>query len=100
MEEDAGNVPVCKEHWAALGQNLGKMSKQAAVWILIAIIYSYLTRLGTLYMYNSHMRLFTTSVKVKKTAKNRKRYNQVPHLSQDTTWESNKNTINITNKSQ
>ena len=30
----------------------------------------------------------------------RKRYNQVPHLTQDTTWESNKNTINITNKSQ
>ena len=25
---------------------------------------------------------------------------QVPHLTQDTTWESNKNTINITNKSQ
>ena len=24
-----------------------------------------------------------------------KRYNQVPHLTQDTTWESNKNTINI-----
>ena len=24
----------------------------------------------------------------------------VPHLTQDTTWESNKNTINITNKSQ
>ena len=33
-------------------------------------------------------------------AKIRKRYNQVPHLTQDTTWESNKNTINITNKSQ
>ena len=30
----------------------------------------------------------------------RKRYNQVPNLTQDTTWESNKNTINITNKSQ
>ena len=28
------------------------------------------------------------------------RYNQVPHLSQDTKWESNKITINITNKSQ
>ena len=25
----------------------------------------------------------------------RKRYYQVPHLSQDTPWESNKNTINI-----
>ena len=25
---------------------------------------------------------------------------QVPHLTQDTTWESNKNTMNITNKCQ
>ena len=38
--------------------------------------------------------------KVRKKAKSRKRYNQVPHLTQDTTWESNKNTIKITNKSQ
>ena len=30
----------------------------------------------------------------------RNRYNQVPHLSQDTTWDSNKIMINITNKSQ
>ena len=30
----------------------------------------------------------------------RKRYNQVPHLTQDTTCKSDKNTINITNKSQ
>ena len=40
------------------------------------------------------------SMKIRKTVKIRKRYNQVPHLTQDTTWESNKNTINITNKSQ
>ena len=33
-------------------------------------------------------------------AKIRKRYNQVPHPTQDTTLESNKNTININNKSQ
>ena len=39
-------------------------------------------------------------VKVRKTAKIKNRYNQVPHLTQDTTWESNKTTINITNKSQ
>ena len=38
--------------------------------------------------------------KVRTTAKIRERFNQVPHLTQDTTWESNKNTINITNKSQ
>ena len=38
------------------------------------------------------------TLKVRKKARNR--YNQVPHLSQDTKWESNKITINITNKSQ
>ena len=32
--------------------------------------------------------------------KDQKRYTQVPHLIQDTIWESNKNTINFTNKSQ
>ena len=37
---------------------------------------------------------------VRKTARVRNRYNQVPHLSQDTKWECNKITINITNKSQ
>ena len=31
--------------------------------------------------------------KVRKVAKNRNQYNQVPHLTQDTTWESDKNTI-------
>ena len=39
-------------------------------------------------------------VKVRKKAKIRNLYNQGPHLTQDTTWESNKTTINITNKSQ
>ena len=38
--------------------------------------------------------------KVRETAGIRNRYSQVPHLSQDTKWESNKITINITNKSQ
>ena len=33
-------------------------------------------------------------------AKVRNRYNQVPHLTQDTQWENNKTTINITNKNQ
>ena len=31
-------------------------------------------------------------IKVRKVAKIRNRYNQVPHLTQDTTWESDKNT--------
>ena len=39
-------------------------------------------------------------IKVRKMAKIRKRYNQVPHLTQDTTCEINKDTINITNNSQ
>ena len=39
-------------------------------------------------------------VKERKMAKIRNRYNQVPHMTQDTTWKSNKTTINITNKSQ
>ena len=37
---------------------------------------------------------------VRMEAKIRKRYNQVQHLTLDTTWESNKNTINITNNSK
>ena len=35
---------------------------------------------------------------VRVTAKIRKRYNQVPHLTQDTTWESDKNTIKYSKK--
>ena len=38
--------------------------------------------------------------KVRKTARIKNRYNQGPHLSQDTKWESNKITINITIKGQ
>ena len=41
-----------------------------------------------------------TVKKVRKAAKIKNRYNQVPHLSQDTEWESNKITINLTNKGQ
>ena len=39
-------------------------------------------------IFNSNMR-----VKVSKEAKIRNRYNLVPHLTQDPTWESDKNTI-------
>ena len=38
------------------------------------------------------------TIKVRKVAKIRDRYNQVPHLTQDTTWESDKTQLNITNK--
>ena len=48
----------------------------------------------------AHAQLHNSVNKVSKMAKIRKRYNQVTHLTQDTTWESDKNTINITNKSQ
>ena len=37
-------------------------------------------------------------IKIRKNAKIRNRCNQVPHLTQDTTWESKKNTQNITYK--
>ena len=38
--------------------------------------------------------------KVRKVAKIRNRYNHVAHLTQDTTWENDKNTSKHTNKSQ
>ena len=37
-------------------------------------------------------------LKVKKRAKIRNRYNQVPHMARVTIWESDKNTRNITHK--
>ena len=39
-------------------------------------------------------------MKVKKVAKIRNRYNQIPHLTQDTTWESDKKQLNNSNESQ
>ena len=38
--------------------------------------------------------------KVRKAAKIRNRYNQVPHMTKDTTWESDKNKLNITHNIQ
>ena len=46
------------------------------------------------------MQVTWTTNEVRKTARIRNQYNQVPHLSQDTKWESNKIILNITNKSQ
>ena len=57
-------------------------------------------RRQTTFVVNGRKRVITVFFKVRKTAKIRKRYNQVPHLTKNTTWESNKNTINIINKSQ
>ena len=51
-------------------------------------------------MFFAHAQVHDSVNKVSKKAKIRKRYNQVTHLTQDTTWKSDKNTINITNKSQ
>ena len=39
-------------------------------------------------------------IKVRKVAKTRNQYNQVPHLTQDTTWESENTQLNTTNESQ
>ena len=41
-----------------------------------------------------------TDSKIRKAAKIRNRYNQVPHLTRDTTWESDKTQLNITNECQ
>ena len=60
--------------------------------------FRYLTHLSAWKANNIHNGQY--ELKVRKTAKIRKRYNQIPHLTQETTWESNKYTINITNKSQ
>ena len=38
------------------------------------------------------------TMKARKAAKIRNRYNQVPHVTQDTTWKSDKSAIEITNK--
>ena len=38
--------------------------------------------------------------KVRKAANIKNRYNQVPHLTQDIIWESDRTQLNITNKSQ
>ena len=46
------------------------------------------------------MQVYWTTNEVRKTARIRNQYSQVPHLSQDTKWESNKIILNITNKSQ
>ena len=48
----------------------------------------------------SHLIRIHNVFKVRHLVKIRKRYIRVPHLTQGTTWENNKNTINITNKSQ
>ena len=41
-----------------------------------------------------------STIKVRKAANIRNRYNQVPHLTKDTRWEVIKTQLNITNKSQ
>ena len=46
------------------------------------------------------MSLFQIVLKEREVARIRNRYNQVPHLNQDTIWDSDKTQLNITNKSQ
>ena len=41
----------------------------------------------------THVSFIRGTVKVRREAYNRNRYNQVPHLTQDTTWESDKLTV-------
>ena len=52
-------------------------------------------------LYNiEYVHLLECLNKVSKGAKIRNRYNQVPHLTQDTKWESDKLTVDTTNESQ
>ena len=53
-----------------------------------------------LILYKYVLKRVSLGSKVRKAAKIRNRYNQVPHLTQVTTWESDKVQLNITNKSQ
>ena len=50
--------------------------------------------------YFVHILSLVTDSKVSKGAKIRNRYNQVPHLTQDTKWESDRLTVDTTNESQ
>ena len=45
-------------------------------------------------------KFYASMMKVRKVAKIRNQYNQVPHLTQDTTWKVTKTQLSITNKSQ
>ena len=45
-----------------------------------------------LFKLNTPEHEIATAIKERKRAKIRNRYNQVPHLTQDTVWESDKNT--------
>ena len=78
-----------------ISQNLLKISKD----ILLENLLHYLYNKHIFSQWRSNLAYMlqdTLFIKIRKTSKIRKRYNQVPHLTQDTTWESNKNTINIT----
>ena len=49
---------------------------------------------------DSTVNLLVDFNKVRKVAKIRNRYKQVPHLSHDITWENDKNTIKVIDESQ
>ena len=68
---------------------LNKESARQILWFYLHIKYMHIDNEVT-----------QIRVKVRKAAKIRNRYNQVPHLTQDTTWESDKTHLNTTHKSQ
>ena len=49
--------------------------------------------IGCHYYIKTLLSVTTACIEVRKKAMIRNRYNQVPHLTQDTAWESDKNTI-------
>ena len=62
-------------------------------------IYGIFHKFSPAFPFIKHLRAkMQIAIKIRKAAKIMNRYNQVPHLTQDTTWESDKNTINHHNQ--
>ena len=111
MPYDSNNNPkILNEHWITLQLWYISMSssvvliyqQQKCVFATVGTIFnSVIAPELTIIEIVGGVTIFNyLSLKVRKTAKFWKWYNQSPHLTKVTTWESSKNTINIDNKSQ
>ena len=63
------------------------------VWLFLAVPWVSLQFVIVFFPDHTHLLFLLHNDHSKKGGKIRNRYNQVPHLTQDTTWESDKNTI-------
>ena len=100
-------IIVCNFHIYATNQSLKNMRLVSYNMLCYCPhkVQCYLTSLALLTFHRVNLTFgMYYIIKVRKTTRIRNRYNQVPHLSQDTKWESKRIpiniTINITNKSQ